>query len=438
MRAEDLIRRKRDGGAIEPEEITALIAAYGREEVGDEQMAAFCMAVFFRGMSDAESAALVRAMLESGEVLDLSDIPGLKVDKHSTGGVGDKISICLAPLVAACGTPVPMISGRGLGHTGGTLDKLGAIPGFSTDQDTSTFRRLVKEHGLGLIGQTAQLAPADKRLYALRDVTATVESVPLIAASIMSKKLAEGIDALVLDVKHGSGAFMKTEAQARELAEALVGVGQRAGKPTTAYLTRMDRVLGEAVGNANETWEAIEILRGRGPADVRELTVVLGAEMLRLGQVASSVEDGRARIERAIADGSGLEKLREVVAAQGGAPEALDARDRLPDVSSRTLAVSEGSGWVTAVDVAAVGRAAMVLGAGRARASDTIDPAVGLMMRATVGDRLEPGQPLAEIAHRDGRGVEQAQAILRRAFVLGDAPPAEAPLVLDRIEGGPK
>lgn len=431
MRAADVIRRKRDGGALEPSEIQALIDSYTAGQVGDEQMAAFCMAVFFRGLDPRESAALVDAMLHSGEVLDLSAVPGVKVDKHSTGGVGDKVSICLAPLVASCGVPVPMISGRGLGHTGGTLDKLAAIPGFRTDLSPERFINLVREHGLALAGQTETLAPADRRLYALRDVTGTVESIPLIAASIMSKKLAEGIDGLVLDVKVGSGAFMKTIEEGRALAEALVDIGVRAGKRCSALLTTMDKVLGEAVGNALETWEAVEVLRNRGPEDVRELTLLLGIEMLGQGEVEADPKRARARLERALADGSAFECLAEVVAAQGGDPDALMRRAGLPEAKHRALVSFEHRGWVQRVDVESVGRAAMLLGAGRARADDAIDLSVGLMMKATVGDAVEVGQSIAEIHHDDGRGLAAARSILRKAFRVGPEPPKRIPLLLE-------
>jgi pyrimidine-nucleoside phosphorylase/thymidine phosphorylase len=437
VRAVDLIRRKRDGGVLEPEEVAWLVEGYTSGAVGDEQMSAFCMAVFFQGMRPGEAGALVDAMLRSGDVLDLSDIPSRKVDKHSTGGVGDKVSICLAPLVAACGVPVPMISGRGLGHTGGTLDKLSAIPGFRTDLDADRFRELVRRCGLALIGQTEALAPADKRLYALRDVTATVESVPLIAASIMSKKLAEGIDALVLDVKVGSGAFMKTREDAERLARVLVDIGTRAEKPTVALLTTMDRVLGRAVGNADETWEAVEVLRGGGPLDLRELTLALGAEMLRLGGAAPDLDAGRASLEAAIRSGRGLERLSAVVEAQGGDPKCLEARERLPRAPDEDVVLFERSGFVAEVDVEAVGRAAMLLGAGRARADDAIDLGVGLEMCATVGDEVRAGDPVARLRHRGGRGLEAARATLRAAFRLAEAPPGPLELVLRRVDPRP-
>ncbi|MEO1229124.1 MAG: thymidine phosphorylase [Myxococcota bacterium] len=429
MRAADVIRRKRDGLALEPTEIRELIGGFTAGEVADAQMSAFCMAVFFQGLSDDESAALVDAMLHSGDVLDLASVPGLKIDKHSTGGVGDKISLCLAPLVAACGVPVPMISGRGLGHTGGTLDKLAAIPGFRSDLSPERFVALVAERGMALGGQTDSLAPADRRLYALRDVTGTVESIPLIASSIMSKKLAEGIDGLVLDVKVGSGAFMKTLEAGRALAQTLVDIAVRAEKRCSALLTNMDQVLGQAVGNALETREAVDVLRNEGPADVRELTLLLGIEMLRLGDVEIDPSLARVRLEAALADGSALERFRSIVAAQGGEPRALEPGG-LPEAPDRDTLTFDRPGWVEAVDVEAVGRAAMLLGAGRSRAEDAIDPAVGLIMKATVGDQVEPGQVLAEIHHRESRGLAAARKALAGAFRVGETSRRPSPLLL--------
>lgn len=433
MRAVDLIRKKRDGRELSPEEVAWLIRAYTDGVVGDDQMAAFAMAVIFRGMGGAELAALTDAMMRSGNLIDLSGVPGVKVDKHSTGGVGDKISICLAPLVAACGVPVPMISGRGLGHTGGTLDKLAAIPGFDVSVPDAQFVALVRDVGAALIGQTATLAPADKKLYALRDVTATVESIPLISASILSKKLAEGIDALVLDVKVGSGAFMKSMEDARALARTMITVGERMGRRVRALLTNMDQVLGRAVGNANETWEAIEVLKGGGPADVVELTVELGAEMLFLGKVAESLDDGKTRILRAIKDGRGLERLRRIVVAQGGDPRALDDRAVMPMAAHEGVIVSPRAGVITACDVEAVGRAGMILGAGRARSDDVIDLAVGFELEVRPGDRVEAGQPLARAAYNDAARFEAASRALVDAFTLGDKPPVVIPLVRERL-----
>jgi pyrimidine-nucleoside phosphorylase len=435
VRAYELIHRKRDGGRLTPAELHALIAGYVAGEIPDYQLAAFCMAVFFRGLDEEETGALTDAMLRSGDVLDLSALPGVKVDKHSTGGVGDKISLPLAPLAAACGVKVPMVSGRGLGHTGGTLDKLEAIPGFRVDLPVERFVELVRDHGLGLIGQTARIAPADKRLYALRDVTATVESIPLIAASIMSKKLAEGIDALVLDVKVGRGAFMKTRDDARRLALALVGIGRRMGKRVTALLTTMDQPLGQAVGNALEVVESIELLRGGGPADLRELTVALTAEMVLLARLAPDLPAARAAVEAAIADGRGLARFRDIVAAQGGDPRAIDDPGRLPRAAQVIPLEAEADGVVAALDAEAVGLAAMALGAGRARVEDRIDPSVGVVLLRKVGDRVVRGEPLC-LVHRNPGGEPQPQvaARLRAAYrIVTDGPIDPGPLVLERM-----
>jgi pyrimidine-nucleoside phosphorylase/thymidine phosphorylase len=430
----ELIHRKRDGEAIPAGEIAALVDGFTRGEVPDYQMAAFCMAVFFRGMDDAEVRALTDAMLRSGDMLDLSDIPGAKVDKHSTGGVGDKVSLALAPLAAACGVKVPMISGRGLGHTGGTLDKLEAIPGFRVDLPVERFRALVREVGAGLIGQTARLAPADRKLYALRDVTATVESIPLIAASIMSKKLAEGIDALVLDVKVGSGAFMKRLEDARALARTLAAIGRGMGKRVSALVTRMDEPLGRAIGNALEVVEVIELLRGGGPADLRELTVELTAEMLVLGGVARDADDGRARVARAIDDGAGLAKLEQIVAAQGGDVAAIHEPGRLPRARATYEVPAPAAGVVGAIDTEAIGLAAVALGAGRRRIEDRVDPAVGLVVLKKLGDRVEVGEPLCVV--HEGPASEPRDRIAARvqgAYALGPAAPLARPLVLERL-----
>ncbi|MBK9518966.1 MAG: thymidine phosphorylase [Anaeromyxobacter sp.] len=434
MRAYELIHRKRDGGRLSDEELGALIAGYTAGEIPDYQLAAFCMAVFFRGMDEGEVRALTAAMLHSGDVLDLSAIPGVKVDKHSTGGVGDKVSLPLAPLAAACGVKVPMVSGRGLGHTGGTLDKLEAIPGFRVDLPVERFVELVRDLGLGLIGQTARIAPADKRLYALRDVTATVESIPLIAGSIMSKKLAEGIDALVLDVKVGRGAFMKTLPEARRLAETLIGIGRGMGKRVTALLTAMDQPLGRAVGNALEVAESIELLRGGGPADLRELTVALTAEMVLLARLAPDLAAARARVERAILDGSGLATFRAVVAAQGGDPRVVDEPGRLPRAAQVVPLLAPSAGVVEALDAEAVGLAAMALGAGRARVEDAVDPAVGVVLLRKVGDRVAAGEPLC-LVHRNAGGEAQSlvAARLLGAYRIGGGPAAEPALVLERM-----
>ncbi|MEZ4463077.1 MAG: thymidine phosphorylase [bacterium] len=426
MRVCDLIERKRDRGRLAADEIRTLIAAYTRGDVPAYQMSALLMAIYLNGMDDAELTAWTQAMLYSGKVLDLGHIRGAKVDKHSTGGVGDKISLPLAPLVAACGLKVPMVSGRGLGHTGGTLDKLESITGFRTDLSTERFIEMVDQLGLSLIGQTAEIAPADKKLYALRDVTGTVSSIPLIASSIMSKKMAEGIDALVLDVKVGSGAFMRTVEEARVLARTMVAVGEGMGRKVVALLTDMDQPLGLTCGNALEVVEAIDILRGGGPADVRELTLVLAREMLELGGVDP------AEAERALDDGRALARFRTVVEAQGGDPRLVDDPSRLPKAPKIEPFLAPQSGYVTAIDTRMVGLAALVLGAGRQQAEDAVDPRVGLVLAHRLGDRVEAGEPLLWI-HHDDVGLDDARRRLTEAWHIGDAPPAARPLVLDRI-----
>jgi pyrimidine-nucleoside phosphorylase/thymidine phosphorylase len=436
VRPYEVIHRKRDGRPVPPEAIAELMTRYAEGAVPDYQMSAFCMAVFFRGMSEPELQALTSAMLHSGDVLDLSDIPGPKVDKHSTGGVGDKTSLALAPLVAACGVRVPMVSGRGLGHTGGTLDKLESIPGFRIHIPVERFRELVATVGACLVGQTDRIAPADRKLYALRDLTATVESIPLIAGSIMSKKLAEGIDGLVLDVKVGSGAFMKRPPDAVALARTLVGIGRGMGKDVVALVTDMDQPLGRAVGNALEVREVLHLLQGAGPADLRDLTVRLGAEMLRMGGVAADLDEGRARIEQAIGDGRGMRKLREIVEAQGGDPRALDDPGRLPRASRVVDVAAPATGIVEAIDCEAVGLAAMALGAGRSRVEDAVDPAAGLEVRRKVGERVEAGEPIASM-HVGERPLEAPDAVagrLRAAWRIGAGPVSPGPLVLQRIE----
>jgi pyrimidine-nucleoside phosphorylase len=398
MRAYDLIRKKRDGGRLEEAELQFLVRGATDGSVGDDQLAAFLMAVFFRGLDAAtELPAWLNAMLHSGQVLDLSGIPGRKVDKHSTGGVGDKISLPLAPLVAVCGVRVPMVSGRGLGHTGGTLDKLESIPGFTVHLPIARFIELVSTLGVCLIGQTAEIAPADRKLYALRDATATVESVPLIASSILSKKLAEGIDALVLDVKVGRGAFMKSLDDARLLARTMVALCRAVGRGCTALLTDMDAPLGEAVGNAVEVRESIEILRNRGPSDVRELTLQLGVEMLLAGDAAADAAAARQRLEAALADGSALERFAQLIEAQGGDARVVADPSRLPQPKLRREVKAQRSGVLTALDAELVGLAAVELGAGRARKEDQVDHAAGLLLRKRIGEQVRAGETLAEL-----------------------------------------
>ncbi|MFO0685324.1 MAG: thymidine phosphorylase [Sandaracinus sp.] len=429
----ELIAKKRDGGELSEAEIQQLIEGFTAGEVADYQMSAFAMAAFLRGMSPAETVSLTLAMRDSGSVVDTSGIRARKVDKHSTGGVGDKVSLCLAPLVAACGVAVPMVSGRGLGHTGGTLDKLEAIPGFSVSMETEPFVRQVKDLGCALIGQTADIAPADKRLYALRDVTATVESIPLITASILSKKLAEGIDALVLDVKVGRGAFMKTLRDARALAASLVRVGRLAKKQVTAFLTPMEAPLGLAIGNALETAEAFEILHGRGPDDLREITLVLGAEMLRLGGVAKNDREARKQLEDAITSGRGAGRMRQIVRAQGGDARTIDEPDRLPAARHRVPVLATKGGFVTKADALDLGLAAVAMGAGRTRADQAVDPRVGIVLDKKPGDAIKRGEPLATLHVNE---AEVDPTLLKRvlgAFEIGARPPRPAPVVMDVI-----
>jgi pyrimidine-nucleoside phosphorylase len=429
----ETIRRKRDGARLSDDEVRAFVRGYVDGAVPDYQAAAWLMAVYFRGLDGGELAALTDAMLHSGEVLDLSDLDGVKIDKHSTGGVGDKISLHLAPAVAACGVRVPMISGRGLGHTGGTLDKLESIPGFDVHLSVEKFRAVLADCGLALIGQTEHLAPADKKLYALRDVTGTVESIPLIAASIMSKKLAEGIDGLVLDVKVGSGAFMKSLDRARELASTLVEIGRRAGKRVAALITNMDQPLGRWVGNAVEVHESLEVLSGRGEPDLVELTLALGAEMLLLAAAARTLEEGRERIAAVLKDGSALERFRRCVELQGG-KLPTSTRGWFAEESAR---VTGPAGFVQKIDAEQVGLAAIALGAGRVRKEDAIDPGTWIWLKKKVGERVEPGDDLAWFSaprrgHRDVV-TAQVQAQLRAAFTVGDVAPEPSPLVLEVI-----
>jgi len=430
----ELIAAKRDGQRLADAEIRGLIQSFMDGGLADYQMASLLMATFFRGLDDAETVALTEAMLHSGKVLDLSAVPGIKVDKHSTGGVGDKVSICLAPLVAACGVPVPMVSGRGLGHTGGTLDKLEAIPGFRTDLPTEDFARIVGAVGTCMIGQTKDIAPADKRIYALRDVTATVECVPLIVASILSKKLAEGIDGLVLDVKVGRGAFMKDLEHARTLATALVRVGTRAGKKVVAVLTSMSTPLGEAVGNAIETREAIDVLHGKGPADLVECTMVLGAEMLVLGGKAKDTTAARERLAEAISSGAARRVMERMIAAQGGDPSVVAEPSRLAVAAHDVKVTATADGFVTRADALEIGLAAVAMGAGRTRVDQNVDPAVGISVHKKPSARVARGDALATL---HVRRAEDAAAIFDRvaaAFEVGAAAPPPEPLVLGRIE----
>jgi pyrimidine-nucleoside phosphorylase len=435
MRAVDLIRTKRDGGLLERAALEWFVAGVTDGSVPDYQASALLMAIVLRGMTAEETAWLTDAMVRSGVRVEYAGLPHVPVDKHSTGGVGDKTSIILAPLAAACGAPVPMMSGRGLGHTGGTLDKLESIPGFRTGLSLDDLRRSVREIGCALIGQTSDVAPADRKLYALRDVTGTVESIPLITASIMSKKIAEGIGGLVLDVKYGDGAFMKTEADARQLARSLVDTGELAGVRTEALLTNMDAPLGRAVGNALEIVESIETLKGRGPADLEALSVEFAARMLVLSGVERDLARATDRIRQALASGAGVEKLREIIRNQGGDPAVVDEYAKLPTAPDRDRITATRDGVVAGMRAEAVGRAAVGLGAGRDRLDATIDPAVGFLIVAPVGTAVRRGDPIIEIHHRGGHGLADARRLLESAITIADAPPAPRPLVLDRIQG---
>jgi len=432
MRAVDLIRKKRDSGEHTREEIEFLISGYTRGEIPDYQIAAWLMSAWIRGLSRTETTALTQAMLHSGEVLDLSSLPAKKVDKHSTGGVGDKTSLILAPIVAAGGLVVPMLSGRGLGHTGGTLDKLESIPGFNTNLSLKDFRRVLGECGMALIGQTAEIAPADKKIYALRDATSTVENTGLICASIMSKKLAEGLDALVLDVKTGSGAFMKREEDAVTLAELMVEAGKSMGKKMVALITDMDQPLGRAAGHANEIIECIEVLNGKGPADVRELSVELSAWMFYLGEKTKSVEEGRKLAERMISSGEAREKFKQCIRLQGGDERVIDEPDLLPKADSKVDVSSNAGGVLVATDCEQFGIALAMLGGGRETKEDRIDHAVGIEFHKRIGERVEIGEPLATIHYNSDAKLEVAKDMVAESFVIDQDSGGRAPRPLIR------
>ena len=429
MRAVDLIRKKRDSGEHTREEIDFLISGYTKGDIPDYQMAAWLMASWIRGLNRSELAALTESMLYSGEVINLSDLPGKKVDKHSTGGVGDKTSLILAPIVAAGGLTVPMISGRGLGHTGGTLDKLESIPGFNTALSLTDFRRVLKECGMALIGQTSEIAPADRKIYALRDVTSTVENIGLICASIMSKKLAEGIDALVLDVKTGSGAFMQKEEDAVMLAEVMVDTAKRMGKKAVALITDMDQPLGRLAGHTHEVIESIEVLKGKGPKDLRDLSVELSAWMFFLGERTKSVEEGRRHAELMISSGQALEKFRDGVRLQGGDERVVDNYALLPGAKWRAEVKSDKSGYIFATNCMEFGVALAMLGGGREKKEDKIDPGVGLQFQKRIGDKVEKGEPLVTIFYNSDAKLEEAQQRIAEAFRIEPTQPPEHPLV---------
>ena len=431
MRAVDIVRKKRDGHALDTAEIEAFVHGVTSRRWPDYQTSALLMAIVLRGMNAEEIACLTRAMVHSGAKLDLSDLPGIKVDKHSTGGVGDKTSLILAPLAASCGVVVPMMSGRGLGHSGGTLDKLEAIPGFRVGLTLPEFRAALRQVGCALIGQTPEIAPADKILYALRDVTATVESIPLITASIMSKKIAEGIDALVMDVKCGGGAFMKTLTDAHRLAESLVATGTANGVRTVALVTAMDAPLGKAVGNALEVIEALETLKGRGPADLESLSVTLAAHMVVLGGQAATLAEAETKVRAALSSGRGLEKFRAIVVHQGGDPRVVDDYSRLPAAPRHAVVKAERSGYVIGLHAEPIGRATMVLGAGRDRVEDAIDAGVGAILLKTPGDAVKAGEPLLELHYREPSRLDATLTLVKQACVLGDSPPPPPQQILE-------
>jgi pyrimidine-nucleoside phosphorylase len=433
MEARILIERKRDGGRITAREWHALMKAYAGGDVPAYQMAALAMAIFFVGLERDEILAMTEAMLESGAVLDLSHLRMARVDKHSTGGVGDKVSLVLAPLVAVCGAAVPMMSGRGLGHTGGTLDKLESIPGFRTDLSLATATTQLERLGCALIGQTREIAPADRQLYALRDATATVESIPLIAASIMSKKLAESLTGLVLDVKYGSGAFLPELERGLVLAETMIALGVDHGCPVIALLTAMDRPLGRACGNAIEVEESIMALRGEGPADLMAVTYALGAEMLVLAGVARTRDEARRRMEVAISSGAAATRFQEIIEAQGGNPAVVDDPSLLPQARECELFLAPHGGVVAQVEPRAIGRGITTLGGGRTRVEDLIDPSVGFVITARPGDIVRAGEPLATILARDPDGVAAGRAVLAAAIRIADEADPPLPLISHRV-----
>jgi len=433
MRTVDLIQRKRDGEELSREEIVYLVDGYVKGEIPDYQIAAFLMAVYFSSMSDREVSALTESLLASGETIDLSSLPGIKVDKHSTGGVGDKTSLIAAPLAAAAGVIVPMMSGRALGHTGGTLDKLESIPGFRTDLTPEVVLQQLREVGLCFLGQNARLAPADGKFYALRDVTGTIESVPLIASSIMSKKLAEGVDALVLDVKVGAGAFMKRQVDARRLAQMMVGIGRRMDKRVQALVTNMDQPLGFAIGNALEIMEVSQTLQNAGPGDLTRLSLELAARMIFLAKLEPTLDDARRTAEGKLVDGSGFKKLKEVVQAQGGDQRSLDQFTLLPNATGVREIAAPRAGYVSGIDAEDIGRACSMIGAGRERADSIIDPAVGIILEVKTGDRVDTGSVLCRLYYTREDGLDAAADLVEGAFRMSANPPDVRKTILEVV-----
>jgi pyrimidine-nucleoside phosphorylase len=433
MRTVDLIHRKRDGEELSADEIAFLVDGYTSGNIPDYQLSAFLMAVFFSGMTDREVSSLTDRMVHSGETADLSSIPGLKVDKHSTGGVGDKTSLIAAPIAAAAGVIVPMISGRALGHTGGTLDKLESIPGFRTDLSVDEFREQLMKHKLAFMGQTAQIAPADGKLYALRDATATVESIPLIASSIMSKKIGEGVDALVLDVKVGAGAFMKRQVDARRLAQMMVGIGRRVDKRVQALITDMNQPLGFAIGNALEVMEVSQTLQNVGPTDLTRLSLELASRMIFLGKITPTLEDARELAQKKLLDGSGYRKLKEVITAQGGNPQVLDRFELLPNATGAREISSPRAGYVSAIDAEYIGQASAMIGAGRDTKDDRIDPAVGVILEVKIGQKVDAGGVLCRLYYTSEEHVEEAAQLVEDAFRISGTVPEERELILEVV-----
>ncbi len=433
MRTVDLIHRKRDGEELSAEEIQFLIDGYTRTEIPDYQISAFLMAVFFSGMTDREVSVLTEAMMNSGSIVDLSSIPGTKVDKHSTGGVGDKTSLIASPIAAAAGVVVPMISGRALGHTGGTLDKLESIPGFRTDLSIDEFRTLLAEHKLAFIGQTPEVVPADNKLYALRDATATVESIPLIASSIMSKKLAVSLDALVLDVKVGSGGLVKKQVEARRLAQMMVGIGRRLDKRVQALITDMSQPLGYAIGNALEVMEVSQTLQNAGPADLTRISLELAARMIFLGKISKTLEEAREIAQAKLLDGSGFQKFKDVIAAQGGNPLVLDRFEMLPNATGAQEITTARGGYVSAIDAELIGQASSMIGAGRNTKEDSIDPAVGVILEVKVGQKIDSGSILCRIYHTNEEHLEGAAELVEDAFKISQQPVEERDLILEVV-----
>ncbi len=433
MRTVDLIHRKRDGEELAAGELQFLIDGYTRGDIPEYQMSAFLMAVYFTGMSDREVSAMTESMLGSGSTVDLSSIPGVKVDKHSTGGVGDKTSLIAAPLAASAGVVVPMISGRALGHTGGTLDKLESIPGFRTDLTVDEFRSLLEQYGLAFIGPTLEVAPAEGKLYALRDATATVESIPLIATSIMAKKLAVGLDALVLDVKVGSGAFMKKQVDARRLAQMMVGIGRRMDKRVQALITDMNQPLGYAIGNALEVMEVSQTLQNAGPADLTRISLELAARMIYLGKITKTLDEAREMAQANLLDLSGYRKLKEVIQAQGGNPQVLDRFDLLPNATGAQEITTARGGYVSGIDAELIGQASSMIGAGRNTKEDSIDPAVGVILEVKVGQKIDPGSILCRIYYTGEEHLEEAAELVEDAFKISQQPVDERDLILEVV-----